>query len=155
MNIEITTNINQTTHSLDSTRWFGINLNKILSNIKMIHWYTDNYNVHKITKNFYKNLESLFDQLQEEIIGTSKIGDVLFPSFNNIILQSENIEDYIDQNNLKECYGKNIQVLKAMITSLEFDNYINSVSSGLNNIKEEILSEINKTNYLLSMTDFL
>lgn len=156
MNIEITTSdTSMVTHTLDSTRYFGITLNKVLSNIKMIHWYVQDYNVHNIMGNFYDNLEDLFDKLQEEIIGTSKNCGVIFPSFNNIILDFDKIENYNDETNLKDCFSKNTETLKSLLTSLEFNNFINSVTSGINNTKEEILSEINKTNYLLSMTSFL
>jgi DNA-binding ferritin-like protein len=141
----------QIENSLDSTRNFGIALNKVLTTIKMVHWYTEDYNVHKILGNLYESLSDLFDNLQEEIIGTSKQQNKLFPQI-NFELDSDNIQNYVPMNGINmETYYKSVQILFSVLESSEFNAYVESVSSGINNVKEEILTIVNKANYLLSM----
>jgi hypothetical protein len=137
--------------SLDPTRVFGIILNKATSTIKMLHWYVLDYNTHEILGDLYDDLTDLFDKLQEEIIGTSKEYSVTFPSFNISDIQLEHIEMYQDNQVIINYYYNLANLIKDMLTSLEFNNYVTSVKSGINNTKEDILSRINKTNYLLSM----
>lgn len=141
----------QIENSLDSTRNFGISLNKVLTTIKMVHWYTEDYNAHKILGNLYESLSDLFDNLQEEIIGTSKQQNKLFPQI-NFQLDSDNIQNYIPMSGINmETYYKSVQILFYVLESPEFNAYVESVSSGINNVKEEILTSVNKANYLLSM----
>lgn len=143
----------QIENSLDSTRKFGISLNKVLTTIKMVHWYTENYNAHKVLGNLYESLSDLFDNLQEEIIGTSRQQNKLFPQI-NFELDSDNIQNYIPVNGVNmETYYKSVQTLFYVLESPEFKAYVESVSSGINNIKEEILTSVNKANYLLGLID--
>jgi DNA-binding ferritin-like protein len=138
--------------SLDPTRSFGLALNKALSKIKMVHWYVMCYNAHKIIGKLYEDLSDLVDKLQEEIIGTSRNQNIIFPQISCNLFELEDITQYQTQDkDIMSCYYDTTQKIQNMISSQEFDNYINSVSSGLNNTKEEILSAINKTNYLLSL----
>jgi DNA-binding ferritin-like protein len=153
MEIEvITTSAIQCT--LDPTRVFGIILNKATSTVKMLHWYVLDHNAHEILGDLYGDLTDLFDKLQEEIIGTSKEYSVVFPSFNINGIQLENIEMYKDNQVIIEYYYNLANLIKDMLTSLEFNNYVTNVKSGINNTKEDILSRINKANYLLSMVKF-
>lgn len=154
--MNITINSNQSTqiqiiNSLDTTREFGLFLNKVSSTIKMIHWYTEDYNAHKLFGKLYDNLNELFDKLQEEIIGTSKTGNVLFPKLNLLTDNIENLENYQNNQKIIDVYNQTSSVLKNLLCSLEFKQYTDSVQSGINNTKEEIISELNKTEYLLSM----
>ena len=139
---------------LDPTRNFGIILNKSLSIIKMLHWYASNYNVHKILNNLYDDLSDSFDKLQEEIIGTSAEYNVIFPSFSSILFQLDNIDAYKGDSYSMDYYYQNVNNIKDMLTSFEFNNYISNVKSGLANTREDIISTINKANYLLSMVKF-
>lgn len=137
--------------SLDSTRTFGISLNKVLTTIKMAHWYTEDYNAHKILGNLYESLSDLFDGLQEEIIGTAKQQNKPFPQI-SFELDSDNIQNYIPINGVNmETYYKSVQTLFYVLESPEFKAYVESVSSGINNVKEEILTAVNKANYLLGL----
>lgn len=150
MNIEII-NTSSLDNSLDSTRHFGLFLNTVLTSIKMMHWYTNDYNCHQIFGDLYKELDKHFDSLQEEIIGTSKYNKITFPLINS---QYSNISDVrLYQNNeaIFSLYKEISTQLQNYLCNLEFTNYVNSVTSGINNIKEEILSEINKANYLFSL----
>lgn len=141
-------------NNLDSSIKFGIQLNKITSIIKMLHWYVCNHNIHVILGDLYDDLTDLFDKLQEEIIGTSKEYGETFPLFNSTLFQLENINDYTDDAAIMSYYKKTTDDIKTILTSIEFNGYIANVKSGLNNTKEDILSRINKSNYLLSMVKF-
>jgi len=144
---------NQIEGSLDSVRNFGIFLNKSLSVIKMTHWFTQNYNAHKIIGKAYDNLSDLFDKLEEEIIGTCSQQGKPFPEISYEI-DFENIQNYkpIDNINM-ETYHKVSQTICSVLNSQEFNAYTQSVVSGINNTKEEIISELNKTSYLLNMVN--
>lgn len=139
--------------SLDPTRVFGIVLNKTTSIIKMLHWYVLDHNAHEILGDLYDDLTDLFDNLQEEIIGTSKEYSVTFPSFNISGMQLEHIEMYQNNGVIIDYYYSVANNIKQILTSLEFNNYINNVKSGINNTKEDIISRINKANYLISMIE--
>jgi hypothetical protein len=139
-------------HTLDPTRYFGIVLSKSLSIIHMVHWYVTDFNIHQILGDLYGTLDDLFDKLQEEIIGSSKLQSVVFPSFSPECLNLDDADQFKGDNcALIETYQKTSVKLTAILSSREFANYIDSVDSGINNTKEDILSALNKTSYLLSM----
>lgn len=141
-----------TSSSLDPTREFGILLNKALTIIRMSHWYAEDYNVHTILGNLYDSLDELFDKLQEEIIGTSKLQNVTFPSLPSVVLDVDYINQYrTEGNNILDTYNKVNTTIVALLNSTEFNTYVSSVKSGLNNTQEDIVSAFNKANYLLSM----
>jgi DNA-binding ferritin-like protein len=137
--------------NLDPTRNFGIILNKAVSIIKMCHWYVCDHNAHEILGDLYDDLSVLFDKLQEEIIGTTKEYNSVFPMFNSTLIQLDHIEAYRENNTILDYYYNVANVTKQILTSMEFNQYITTVKSGLTNTKEDIISSINKANYLLSM----
>jgi hypothetical protein len=151
VNITIISSKNNIENTLDSTRTFGLFLNKSLSVIRMCHWYTENYDAHNILGELYESLNGSFDNLQEEIIGTCKLQSKQFPHISNDI-DFEDIKMYVasDGSNMKTYYDVCGSICSSL-NSPEFNSYINSVISGLNNTKEEILSALNKANYLLSL----
>jgi DNA-binding ferritin-like protein len=153
-NIQILqTTTNCQTDILDSVRSLSVNLLKAKISIQMLHLYSNDYQVHLIFGNLYEKLDELFDTLLEEIIGTSKLQNVQFPSFSDNIDLS-NIQQFKGGvSDITNTYHRiNSEVLN-ILTSLEFNNYINNVRSGINNTKEEIISAFNKTNYLLSLVN--
>ena len=118
----------------------------------MIHWYVGNLQIHEVLGDLYEDLDGLFDKLQEEIIGTARLQDKLFPGFSPEMVNIDDLAQFFgDDENLMDSYYKTTVKLTAILNSLEFKNYIESVDSGLNNTKEDILSRVNKANYLLSM----
>ena len=146
MQIEIIRTTGNT--NISSTVEFGKLLNNILSNIKMLHWYTCDYNVHLILGELYESLSQSFDNIQEEIIGIVKSNNVQFPTFNS----NDVILNDIDQeSNNVDCFFDYSEKIKNIFSSVDFNNFLNSTVSGINNTKEEIISSINKSNYLLSM----
>ena len=154
MEIEIitSTDIESEGSDLTNTKYFALILLKSLSYLKLLHWYTNNFNYHSIIGELYESLDSLFDKFQEEIIGTSSNCNIPFPAFSpdsvdlSDILQTPNdLESFLDG------FNKTTTLLKAYLNSPELNTYISSVPSGLNNTKEEIISAINKAIYLLNM----
>jgi hypothetical protein len=153
MNTLITVTTNQTNtiqNTLDSIKVFGVFLNKSLSVLRMTHWFCDDYNTHNIIGDLYKDLNKSFDILMEEIIGTSKQQGILFPS---LTLNSVNLDDIYSYSNETsiDTFNKTCQLILANLNSNEFKTYVDTSLSGINNTKEEIISSINKANYLLSM----
>lgn len=152
MEIEII-KIQSQSDPLDSTREFGTLLKKIQGCVHMLHWYATDYNVHEILGELYESLDGLFDKLQEEIIGTSMIQNVNFPTFSTG-LELNNIEQFKGTTeDIIVSYNKISKITQEVLTSLEFNNYISSVKSGINNTKEDIITNFNKTSYLLTMVN--
>jgi DNA-binding ferritin-like protein len=150
MEVEI---ITQTTNILDSTRNFGLFLKKAHSTIHMVHWYVLNYNVHKILGKLYEDLDDLFDKLQEEIIGTARETGYAFPMIpSSTVFDLDNVFQFRDDTgNIIDTYFFVYKTVKDALTSLEFTGYVSQVKSGINNTVEDILSALNKANYLLSL----
>jgi hypothetical protein len=126
-------------------------LNYVLSTIKIIHWYTLNVNLHEIFGDLYQKLNVSFDNLQEEIIGLNRQQTCL--NLNpNFFLINQSIDELIENDLLIiDFYKKMIVDFKNILCSEDFNNFINSSNSGLNNSKEEILLQINKSLYLISL----
>jgi hypothetical protein len=146
MEIEIITT-QATTSNVDPTREFGLCLLKTESIIHMVHWYVLNYDTHKILGKLYEDLDGLFDKLQEEIIGCSRSNTALFPSFNHAIFDNylNNINNFSDQNgDIINVYFETFRELSSILTSIEINNYMTQVKSGMNNTIEEILLIMNQ-----------
>lgn len=126
-------------------------LNYVLSTIKIMHWYTLNINLHEIFGDLYENLNLSFDKLQEELIGLNRQQAYLNLNPNSVLI-NQSIDEIIENDPLIiDFYKKMMSDLKNILCSDDFNNFINSSNSGLNNSKEEILSEINKSLYLISL----
>lgn len=137
---------------LTPTKRFGVFLNRTLSTIKMLHWYVNIYDVHVILGDLYEDLAELFDKLQEEIIGTIKYSNhLMFPDFQGGLIQDENFNTLVDDETVISHYYQTVDVVKEILTSFDFDAFVKDSKSGINNTKEDILTRINKTNYLLSL----
>ncbi len=136
----------------NSTIVFGNILNNFLSSLKILHWYSTDINLHHIIGDLYSDLEKKFDNLQEEIIGISKTQNNIFPSLNenNFLFK---IKDNIDEKNIFIIFENNISNFLNLINSIEINNFIKSSVSGLNNTKEDIVSIINKSKYLIQMVN--
>jgi len=141
-----------TNYTLDSTRKLAAAFNAMLSDIKMMHWYTQNYNLHLIFGDMYNALSDLIDKLQEEIIGTSRQTGISFPDCNLDEFLKFDINNFKDDESIVFCFNALQSTIKQILESAEFVSYEKSVTSGLNNTKDEIISLLNKNNYLISMT---
>jgi hypothetical protein len=151
MEIEITKIVAQHQNvDLRSTIDFGLLLNNVLKNLRMSHWYSNDYNIHQIIGNLYDSLEDLFDKLQEEIIGTVKLqkNNVSFPIFN----VSQGVENLAEDYEHIERFFFYTELISSVLSSLAMKHYIEDTKpNGLNNTIEEILSSINKSHYLINM----
>lgn len=126
-------------------------LNYVLSTIKIMHWYTLNINLHEIFGDLYENLNLSFDKLQEELIGLNRQQAYLNLNPNSVLI-NQSIDEIIENDPLIiDFYKKMMSDFKNILCSDDFNSFINSSNSGLNNSKEEILSEINKSLYLISL----
>jgi DNA-binding ferritin-like protein len=150
MEIEIITTTQNDLHSIKS---FGILLNKVTSTIKMLHWFVLDHNAHEILGDLYDDLTSNFDKLEEEIIGTCRSNNTQFPNFNIDIFNqmSDMIEPYNDNQTIIDCFYNTSNAFKDILTSSEFNDFLTNVKSGINNTKEDIISNLNKAEYLISM----
>lgn len=153
--VEIAENpVDSIQNTLDPVRQLGLILLKSTSFIHMLHWYVLDYNIHKILGNLYEDLDGLFDKLEEEIIGCTRYNTAAFPFFNSSI----NIDDISQYSgNLEQVinlYHNFYNDITSILTSLELKNYLTQVKSGIPNTIDEIISRLNKTNYLLSLVKF-
>ena len=138
---------------LDTVKSFGILLNKTTSTIKMLHWFIMDHNAHVILGDLYDDLTDLFDKLEEEIIGTVREGSVLFPMCSVDVFSQmwDLVETYSDNASIIGHFFVISKAVKEVLTSLDFTNYVSNVKSGLNNTIEDIISRLNKAEYLISM----
>lgn len=130
---------------------FSLYLCDVLSSLRILHWNSEDYNVHKILGDFYSTFDSTFDSLVEEIIGVSKITGLNF----NVNSPKR------DLNILKNCLSKEEQIkeifciLESLENTIKGEEMLSFISSynknGINNTIDEILSISNKFKYLLSL----
>jgi len=141
-------------NSESKTQKFATILNRILSNIKMIHWYIKDYNKHQIFGDLYTDLSDLFDSLQEEIIGTQRDKDLDFPEFDrDSTFRDEDFQNYLDDKSMVDYYFTTYDNIINVLLSYEFENYVKNSKSGILNTRDEIITRFNKTNYLINLTN--
>lgn len=102
---------------------------------RMFHWTTTSYALHKATDDFVDRLIELMDKFVEVYIGIYKVR----PSITQIKILS--CSDYIIEENYK-------LVLETFIKAIRD---LNIVYPELLNIRDELLGEMNKTQYLLTL----
>lgn len=110
--------------------------------VKLHHWNTMSYSTHKATDSLYDSLSDNIDKYVEVMIGKS------------------NGSYRINMNNYKKLKIKNISNNSALETQIkvfikdltQFHSKLDSVEySDVNNIKDEIVGELNKFLYLLTL----
>lgn len=132
---------------------FSLYLCDVLSSFRILHWYSKDYNFHKIVGDFYTKIDPVFDSLVEEIIGVCKIKNLIF----NVKSPQR------DLSILNKCSCKNEQIkeifsiLDSLENTIKGEDMMSFVSScdknGIINTIDEILSMSNGLKYLLSMMD--
>lgn len=112
------------------------NLLTILNQLKFYHWGTDSFAKHEALGKAYDSLNALIDEFVEVLIG--KYGKNL--SKINITVRTESDLD-IDSalNDISE------------YLSNELSNNLNEKDTDLINLKDEMLSIVNRTKYLLTL----
>ena len=109
---------------------------KILNQLKVYHWQTQSYAQHQAFGSTYDTLNELIDTFIE--VYTGKYGNVKSKITYKFELESydENFMNFVDS-----CVK--------FLSNLQ--NELDSADTDLLNIKDEMLAEINKLKYLLSL----
>jgi DNA-binding ferritin-like protein len=105
---------------------------------RILHWQTKSYARHNAFGGIYSDLDDLIDEFMEVYMG--KYGRVEFEGEGTIILK--NTKDLELNTFIKE----NLEFLKSLNEELNPSN-----DSDLLNVRDEIMSKINKLRYLLSL----
>lgn len=110
--------------------------------VKLHHWNTMSYSTHKATDSLYDSLSDNIDKYVEVMIGKSN-GDYRINKNNYEKLKIKNIAN----NSALE------KQIKSFISELnKFHSKLDSIEySDVNNIKDEIVGELNKFLYLLTL----
>jgi len=112
---------------------------KLLNLVKVYHWKTYSYALHKATDKLYCDLQGHIDNFVEVLLG--KIG-------NRVDLSKVNSITFKDMKSLKE-FQKEIILTKKYLVDLDNNKVLNSMSnSDLYNIRDEILGDLNQFLYL-------
>ncbi len=113
----------------------------MVDTIKLYHWETRSYPEHKATDELYETLNKLVDTFIEVLLGKTNSRFNIPRSLNLEIINFKNTNELISQiNNYKDYL-------------IKMDKYLPSKmnNSDLLNIRDEILSQLNKFLYLLSL----
>lgn len=106
---------------------------------KVLHWQTKSYARHKAYDDIYSSLGELIDDFVEIYMG--KYGRVEFTNGEGTInLKNTNTLQ------LNDFLKGNIEWLKSLNEKLKYDN-----DSDLLNLRDEMMAEINKLRYLLTL----
>lgn len=113
---------------------------EMLNTIKLYHWKTKSYAVHKATDELQEELQKLIDQFVEVMLGKdeSRLRNM------NSCLQMEDFDNTID---LKERIYKYRSFLN------QLDDIFDKKDSDLLSIRDDMLAAINKFLYLLTLNE--
>lgn len=151
--VSTTIEITNLSYNLDGSKEFAVFLTSVLGSLQLCHWYADNYNVHQIIGDLYKDLNKVFDKVQEEIIEITKSGSCGF-TMQPPTISPKDLLLYkcSPESKISEIY-KILDLISNVFNSQDLKNFIGSSVNGINNYKEEILSICNRTKYLLNMVN--
>lgn len=110
----------------------------MLDNLKLYHWKTNSFARHKATDELHEELSDLVDKFMEVFIG--KYGRTKINSMSSIPIKNMN------DDNAEE-------MLKTWNKFLEsgLGEYVDEYDTDLLNIRDEMLSLLNKTLYLFTL----
>jgi len=120
-------------------------LMNLLNNIKMHHWKTTSYSVHKATDELYSKLNDLIDEFVEILLGKKR----------NINVKRGNVLDFdvikLEDYSL-ERFKSHIEEHKKILIQLPSNKLIKAdEDTDLLNLKDEMLGLLNKFTYLLTL----
>ena len=120
-------------------------LMNILNNVKMFHWKTTSYSIHKATDDLYHKLNEYIDEFTEILLGKKR----------NINVKRGNVLDYgiinLEDYSLEK-FKYHIEEHKQILIKLPSNSMIKmDEDSDLLNLKDEILGLLNKFTYLLTL----
>jgi DNA-binding ferritin-like protein len=114
---------------------------EILLMVKLYHWKTTSYAVHKATDEFYTKLNENMDSFIEMLLGKTQ---------NKKDLGTQKEIRILDHSNL-EIFIKNMETFKYYLLSLDNNSFMVSTDSkDLFNIRDTIWGDVNQLLYLLS-----
>ena len=120
----------------------------MVNTVKLYHWKTMSYSTHKATDELYAKMGELTDHFVEVMLGKEDMGGrakLLKGNSKSYIL---NISLYSSNNDFK----KQIEKYKTFLVDLSKDSSFNSeMNVDLIAIRDEILAELNKFLYLLTL----
>jgi DNA-binding ferritin-like protein len=114
---------------------------QMLMTVKLYHWNTISYASHKATDDLYTRLNTLIDQFVEILLGKNNKGK-------NIILDTKSL--FLKSFKDNKSFEKEIEEYKKYMMNLS-EKFNQKENSDLLNIRDEILSELNKISYLLTL----
>jgi len=122
----------------------------ILNTVKLYHWNTKSYATHKATDELYAKMGELIDHFVEVMLGKENMGgrSKLLKGNNVAGAYVLNLSLYSSNSDFK----KQIEYYKTFLIDLSKDATFNSETNvDLMAIRDEILAELNKFLYLLSL----
>jgi DNA-binding ferritin-like protein len=115
---------------------------QMLNIIKIYHWKTLSYPQHKATDELYESFNGRMDEFVETMLG--KTGK----RFNLSSVKHIPFYDYTNVTKFKQC----IETFKIYLVNMSNAAYFkNPANSDLLNIRDEILGDLNKFTYLLTL----
>ena len=116
----------------------------MLITIKLYHWNTLTFSVHKATDDLYAELNTLMDSMVEVLLG--KHTSVNEKNKHDILsIKKFNVNNYKDNGKFK----KEVERYKQFLVSLN-RVFNKDTDSDLLNIRDEMLAALNKLSYLLT-----
>lgn len=116
-----------------------LNLLKLVTQLRTFHWQTESYAQHEAFGNAYESLSNLLDRLVE--VHQGKYGRIVYTSPAD--LEISNLEDLNAQDILTE-------VAEYLVTNFN-EIHDPAKDSDCLNIRDEMVAEINKLKYLLTL----
>ena len=112
---------------------------EMLNTVKLFHWKTNSFSIHKATDELYGSLNGSIDSFVETMLG--KNGERV----NLTHIKTIELNDFNSQDSFKNEIVKYKEFMKSV------NNYVDPVNdSDLLNIRDEILGHLNKFSYLLT-----
>jgi DNA-binding ferritin-like protein len=118
---------------------------QMLMTVKLYHWNTLSFSVHKATDGLYGDLNTLIDQFVEVLLG--KNSNVSEKNKGEILnINTLHLKTYKDNGKFKKEIESYKNYLIGMNTMIKQEG-----NSDLFNIRDEILAVLNKISYLLTL----
>ena len=115
---------------------------EMLNIVKVYHWKTLSYSTHKATDELYSDLSSRIDEFIETMLGKSGT------RVNLMTTKSIHFQDFDNVDSFKA----KIEYFKNYLINMNSSKTLNLKSnSDLLNIRDEILGDLNKFTYLLTL----
>lgn len=116
----------------------------MLITIKLYHWNTLSFSIHKATDDLYGDLNTLMDNMVEVLLG--KHSSISEKDKHDILsIKKFNVNNYKDNGKFK----KEVERYKQFLVSLN-RVFNKDTDSDLLNIRDEMLAALNKLSYLLT-----